>query len=423
MRLRLLLLCLVVLMIPVAARTEVATPASEPLSLELKLQRTRVYPGEGVPVTVTLLVRDARLRGIGYPRLSHGSLHLGEFSLPAKRELFLDGASCTAYDFTTSVSARQSGRYLLGPAELEAEQLSPASGAAAFFGATESSPVVIKSQPVTLTVLPVPLQGRPDGFAGAVGRFTVSVSARPREVSAGDPVTVRTVIRGEGAEREFSCRPIEARGFRGYPPVQGKGAGELSCEQLLVPETPAAAVIPPVRIGFFDPATERFGSAQSEALRLRVRSAAAKSDKSDKSDRSGLMGFVGGRSLWPALSALAALAAAALLWRRLRQMTPPQSGEDPRQRWLEAARSAIAAGDADAFYGAAFRLLQLAGGEQQGVPAAGWTGPLPNGTFSGHLHERHEALLARCDRIRYGNETPQPEQMAADLLLLEEAGT
>jgi hypothetical protein len=411
MRLLLFFLSLAGLMMPAPAQSGEGG-AQDPLRLELKLQRARVYPRESVPVTVTLLVRDARLRGIGYPLLSQGSLQMGAFSLPAKRELVLDGATYTAYDFAASVSAPQSGRYSLGPAELEAELLSPASGAAAFFGATESKPVLIKSRPVTLTVLPVPVKGRPEGFSGAVGRFTVSVSARPRELHAGDPVTVRTVIRGDGAEREFSCRPIEARGFKSYPPVPGKGKGELACEELLVPESAAAAEIPPVRISFFDPVRGSFGSAQSEALPLKVRppaapAASARSDRSDDSE-------------WLMLSALAAIAAAAFLWRRLRRVTPPPSGDDPRQRWLAAARSAHACGDAGAFYGAAFRLLQLAVGGRQGAPAAGWTGPLPTGAFPGQLQECLEALLARCYRIRYGKEMPQPKQMAADLILLEE---
>ncbi|MHC4558849.1 MAG: BatD family protein [Planctomycetota bacterium] len=54
----------------------------------------------------------------------------------------------------------------------------------------------VNSQPLQLTVLPLPEQGKPDGFYGLVGRYTIEASAAPTKVSVGDPITLTIKIGG-----------------------------------------------------------------------------------------------------------------------------------------------------------------------------------------------------------------------------------
>jgi len=54
----------------------------------------------------------------------------------------------------------------------------------------------VNSQPLKLTVLPLPEQGKPDGFYGLVGRYTIEASAAPTKVSVGDPITLTIKIGG-----------------------------------------------------------------------------------------------------------------------------------------------------------------------------------------------------------------------------------
>ena len=52
-------------------------------------------------------------------------------------------------------------------------------------------PVLQTAKISPIAVRPLPEEGRPASFTGAVGRFTVRASAEPREVSVGDPITLR----------------------------------------------------------------------------------------------------------------------------------------------------------------------------------------------------------------------------------------
>jgi hypothetical protein len=54
----------------------------------------------------------------------------------------------------------------------------------------------VNSQPLQLTVLPLPEEGKPDGFYGLVGRYTIEASAAPTKVSVGDPITLTIKIGG-----------------------------------------------------------------------------------------------------------------------------------------------------------------------------------------------------------------------------------
>lgn len=54
----------------------------------------------------------------------------------------------------------------------------------------------VNSLPLKLTVLPLPEQGKPDGFYGLVGRYTISASAAPTRVNVGDPITLKIKISG-----------------------------------------------------------------------------------------------------------------------------------------------------------------------------------------------------------------------------------
>ena len=58
---------------------------------------------------------------------------------------------------------------------------------------------VIPANPVTLDVLPLPMQGKPPGFNGLVGQYTITANASPTIVNVGDPITLNLEISGQAA--------------------------------------------------------------------------------------------------------------------------------------------------------------------------------------------------------------------------------
>lgn len=73
---------------------------------------------------------------------------------------------------------------------------------------TQSRPVSVMAEATGIQVLPLPEQGRPASFSGAVGTFTVSATAKPVNVAVGDPITVTLAITDQsGASNLESLQP------------------------------------------------------------------------------------------------------------------------------------------------------------------------------------------------------------------------
>ena len=86
-----------------------------------------------------------------------------------------------------------------------------------FFGRSRS--VRLQSEELQIEVLPLPEQGRPEEFTGAVGRFQLSVEAQPTQVAVGDPVTLRVLVEGEGNMAAVQPLQVDApAGVKLYDP-------------------------------------------------------------------------------------------------------------------------------------------------------------------------------------------------------------
>ena len=53
-----------------------------------------------------------------------------------------------------------------------------------------------ESQPLSLNVVPVPAQSKPDFYNGLVGRYSIETSASPLDVKVGDPITLKIAVGG-----------------------------------------------------------------------------------------------------------------------------------------------------------------------------------------------------------------------------------
>src|SRR5262249_10907865 len=104
----------------------------------------------------------------------------------------------------------------------------------------DTKAVEVRSEPTRLTVLPLPEQGKPADYAGAVGRFEFGLEAKPTELDVGDPITLRMEISGSGNLATVSAPPLPADDrFRTYDaqPVKGEdGAERRVFEQVVIPK-------------------------------------------------------------------------------------------------------------------------------------------------------------------------------------------
>ncbi len=402
--------------------------SGDELSLELKPQRNRLYQHERIPVTVTLLAGRVSVRNIQYPILNSGALSIGKFDPPRQGSLTRDGQAFTTYQFSSTLSAEKIGKFALGPAQLHCEQLAPANGAAAFFGGSQARSVTVSSQPVQLTILPLPARGRPADYGGAVGQFKISRQVTPTAFSSGDPVTVTTRIEGVGNLDNFPCRSIALAGVRSYPPQSRRSASSLLCEQVLVPESGDGIEIPAERIRYFDPLAGRYRTDISPTVHLvaidppSINPQAAVHTSAAKALPELASASPARWSLWVAVSGLFLSAGMALLVVRNKRAAPENlpASSIMDQRLLAEAKAALAADAPHRFYDAVFRLAQAVAAAQCGLPRSGLTvGTLRQIKFNGADPGVLVELFQECDEVRYGQAVRNQTQMARTLQQLQ----
>lgn len=146
----------------------------------------------------------------------------------------------------------------------------------------------LSSDPVALLALPLPKEGRPQGFVeGNVGRFQLSATVDKREVPLGQPVTLRVQASGEGNLGAVSLPDVasELEGARVFPPTfderkavhHGRLYGEKLAELLVQPKEAGTFEIPAFTLRYFDPGTKRYEVARTEPITLRVTPSAVSS--------------------------------------------------------------------------------------------------------------------------------------------------
>ncbi|NWK54215.1 BatD family protein [Verrucomicrobiaceae bacterium N1E253] len=136
----------------------------------------------------------------------------------------------------------------------------------------------VSSPRQTLRVLPLPLAGKPDDFAGQVGNRSVTVEASPKVVSAGDPITLTIVVEGcpypEVVELPSLSEQLAFTRQFTIPPKQSRGKIEgqsITFVRTLRPKGQDVTAIPAIRLPYFDPASKQYGVAASDPIPITVK--------------------------------------------------------------------------------------------------------------------------------------------------------
>ena len=134
----------------------------------------------------------------------------------------------------------------------------------------------IKSEPLTIEVMPLPEKGKPADFYGLVGKLNLEVTASPQKVHAGDPITLSIKVKSQYPSTvtlpDFSESKAFQSGFS-VPKRQTPGnvkPGEVIFSRIIRPSRVSVTEIPPVRIPYFDPLSGKYGVASSKPIPITV---------------------------------------------------------------------------------------------------------------------------------------------------------
>jgi hypothetical protein len=125
----------------------------------------------------------------------------------------------------------------------------------------EQKAVSVVTDAETVQALPLPDRGAAPNFNGAVGNYTMTVTAGPTNLSVGDPITVRIQVTGSGTLDSLALPDQPGwRDFKVYPGAASKVdssdpfgiQGTKTFEEVVVPQNGEIHSLPPVTFSYFD---------------------------------------------------------------------------------------------------------------------------------------------------------------------------
>ena len=285
---------------PAAAPPAVEPPASPvpapsplPLFIENGVDPKEVFQGEQVTLAFRIFSQFNLAQFQPPPPPTVGFLEGGR-SEWRKYKRVLDGVPYVVMEHKTANFPLRAGELAIGAAEIKGDilvQKQEGSMIEDFFAADFFTPIgyewrtfSFRFSPIMVHVKPLPAAGRPADFRDAVGRFTMAVEVNLRRVKAGEPITLKVTVSGEG-NIESVLPPVfrPGEGFKTYAPEvetqkRAEGdrlGGEKIFRQVVIPLKEGEQVIPAVEFSYFDPSSAAYRTEKSDPIAITVDPASA----------------------------------------------------------------------------------------------------------------------------------------------------
>lgn len=249
--------------------------------------KTRVKEQEAVVVTfrfyTVLNIRD--VGKIQFPEFE--GFMTEEFDLPVNRQLQPEhyrGRNYMAIDVKkTLLFPQRSGKMTIPAGTMEIVfEVGSGRKVQTFFGPQEvmtEARKVLRTSPVTVDVSPLPVEGKPANFSGAVGSFNFTPSISAEKMKANDAVTITLDISGTGNLKLIKNPEVKfPKDIESFDPqvkndfrlTENGLSGKKTIEYMFIPRYPGQFVIPPIEFTYFDTRTNSYKTVSSPSYTLNV---------------------------------------------------------------------------------------------------------------------------------------------------------
>lgn len=256
--------------------------------LVMQVDRQSAYVNEVIHLLIKLYINNLAIRDIQYPEFGHDGFSVDKFAEPRQHREVFNGMTHDVIEFNTDIFGMRPGELRLGPAELKCNLIARKQSRRQrssffdddffgsdifndFFGRYETHPLNLKSIDIPVQILALPEEGRPDDFNGAIGNYTFSLEADPREVKIGDPITLRMIIAGDGNFKTVTSPLLDFKDdFKIYEPEVKQEAGRKTFEQVIIPKDHNITEIPEISFSFFDTPSGEYKKITAPAIPITV---------------------------------------------------------------------------------------------------------------------------------------------------------
>ena len=269
-----------------AGQAEVAqAEAIEKLAwIKIEIPKKEAYLGEVIPAQIHIYATG--VENLQLHQFKAEGFTLGKASHTTQSREVLNNVAYHKITFHMPIAARKIGRLPIGPAECTLNvqvPVDPRSRTDPFsqldvFGRFQMKPMRLSSPVEEITILPLPTNNVPSHFNGAVGSFSLAVTAGPTNLAAGDPITFKVEIQARGTLDDLNLPEQEGwREFKTYPPTSqilqkdplGLSGTKLF-EQIVMPAHAEIKDLPPFQFSYFDPNLRQYRTLTQPAIRLNI---------------------------------------------------------------------------------------------------------------------------------------------------------
>ncbi len=148
-----------------------------------------------------------------------------------------------------------------------------------FFSLGTQETVFRKTEPISIKVAPLPAEGRPGNFTGAVGNFKLDSALDRTNAETGDALNLKVTLSGTGNLKtvtDFSLPDLA--GFKIYSSKSNDQVavrndvlqGSKSWEYVIIPLAPGKERIPDLKFPYFSPSSKQYREASAAGIEVAV---------------------------------------------------------------------------------------------------------------------------------------------------------
>ena len=167
--------------------------------------------------------------------------------------------------YTARVYPEKAGTLIVDPIEVSVSYSTDAFGGMGFsFGGGQLKTRLLKSEPISVEVKPLPEAGRPASFTGLVGRHQFELKANKSQILVNEPIEPRLTISGAGnlesveAPELWSVPQLERFDAKADLSMSGTESAIKTFDYTYLGKLPGEVAAREIEFSYFDPATNRY---------------------------------------------------------------------------------------------------------------------------------------------------------------------
>ncbi len=261
-------------------RRQAEESLKDKIFMRMSLPTQEPFINQQLPVKIKLYVRDIPMRDIQMPKLEQDGFMMDAFIAPLQSTETINGLQYETVEFKVYIYPTRTGEVVVAPARVEGNLIYKGSNSRrvgafsddffnSFFDNLTARPVSVTSNNLKLDVQPLP-DGKPVHFSGAVGQFDFTATVSPTEVKAGDPITLRMKITGQGNLKGVRTPVFTDVHFKDYDPLVKDIDGGKTVEQVIIPTDETVEAVGPVHFSYFDDLSKEYKTITQGPFQIKV---------------------------------------------------------------------------------------------------------------------------------------------------------